>query len=229
MERVPGAHAAALVDAEGETVDYAGDGEPFHLRVAAAHWKIVLEAALRQSALAGLEWMSVRSSRRSFLVTALPDGYALVVLLARAAGFAGWSRALDHCRRSLAREAGWAPRSTREVAPPRWLAVDVVCDDRGRPRSIRLAEDEGRVDIIGALASPAPGPSRSPASGPSRRERAWRVRLESGLEATLVREAGDFWYLDDALVTARPPNKPQGSRGGTRVRAGPRMSSRKSH
>ena len=38
VERVPGAHAAALVDAEGETVDYAGDGEPFFLRVAAAAW-----------------------------------------------------------------------------------------------------------------------------------------------------------------------------------------------
>ena len=37
-----GAQAAALVDAEGETVDYAGRVAPFDARVAAAEWRLVL-------------------------------------------------------------------------------------------------------------------------------------------------------------------------------------------
>ncbi len=34
------AHGAALVDAEGETVDYAGSLSPFEIRVAAAEWRL---------------------------------------------------------------------------------------------------------------------------------------------------------------------------------------------
>jgi hypothetical protein len=37
-----GALAAALVDGEGETVDYAGLLSPYEIKVAAAEWRIVL-------------------------------------------------------------------------------------------------------------------------------------------------------------------------------------------
>ncbi len=42
LRATSGARAAALVDFEGETVDYAGVLDPFELRIAAAHWQIVL-------------------------------------------------------------------------------------------------------------------------------------------------------------------------------------------
>ncbi len=46
-----GALAAALVDGEGETVDYAGLLSPYDIKVLAAEWRIVL-AVLHDSRLA---------------------------------------------------------------------------------------------------------------------------------------------------------------------------------
>ena len=46
VERVPGARCAALVDRDGETVDYGGRGSPYEMRVAAAHLRIVFDEAL---------------------------------------------------------------------------------------------------------------------------------------------------------------------------------------
>src|ERR1700730_10328586 len=40
--RLPGAFAAALVDGEGETVDYGGKVDPFDAKINAAHWRLVL-------------------------------------------------------------------------------------------------------------------------------------------------------------------------------------------
>src|SRR5690606_4631405 len=68
-----GARAAALVDQEGETVDYAGTVDPFEVKIAAAEWQLVL-ATLERSQVA--DWrdtrlLVVRSARRSFAAMAL--------------------------------------------------------------------------------------------------------------------------------------------------------------
>ncbi|MEO8876512.1 MAG: hypothetical protein ABI461_13060, partial [Polyangiaceae bacterium] len=42
IERIPGAFAVGLVDREGETVDYAGQVTPFDIKVAAAHFQIIM-------------------------------------------------------------------------------------------------------------------------------------------------------------------------------------------
>ena len=80
-----GALAAALVDQEGETVDYAGTVEPFEIRVAAAEWRLVLRA-LGSSLVPGwaeTNQIIVRARQRSFAVVALPEGYAIVLEVAR--------------------------------------------------------------------------------------------------------------------------------------------------
>ena len=46
------AHAAALVDKEGETVDYAGRISPYEIRVAAAELRLVLAFRVPQRSLA---------------------------------------------------------------------------------------------------------------------------------------------------------------------------------
>jgi hypothetical protein len=183
---MPGARGAALVDSEGETVDYAGRAKPFDVRVAAAHWRIVLDEARATSGLRDVRSIAVRAARASYLVQVLPDGYALVVLMMRSAGFSGWQRAVASCAHALGEEAGW--RHGAAELPPRWFPVTVLRDERRRPAAVRADGRLHPLEILGTLQA-----------GLSRRERAWRIRFESGLEATLVREPGGACYLDEKL------------------------------
>jgi hypothetical protein len=201
--RVPGARAAALVDRDGETVDYAGEADAFGLRVAAAHWRIVLCEAERQRSLHALKWLAVRAARRSYLVHALPDGYALVVALSRAAGFVGWQRAVAACVRALGEEAGWPAASA-----PRWFPVEIVCDDRRRPCSARVESRVHTIEILGTLVRSTLRTVSDARAPPVRGERGWRVRFDTGVEATLVREPGGTWYTDESVQRAGAPRKP---------------------
>jgi hypothetical protein len=195
---VPGARGAVLVDLHGETVDYAGEAPPFDLRVAAAHFRIVLNEAAAQPSLVGLDWLVVRAARKSYLIHALPDGYALVLLFARAAGFVGWHRAVVACRRALDAEAGW--KWSGSPATP-WFRFEVVSDGRRRPRSVRVAGRLRPVEILGVLAED-PGSEQAMRQHLTRGERGWRVRFETGMEVTLIREPGGFWYSDEPLDAA---------------------------
>jgi hypothetical protein len=186
VARIPGARGAALVDCEGETVDYAGRAKPFDVRVAAAHWRIVLDEARATRELRDVRSIAVRAARASYLVQALPDGYALVVVMMRSAGFSGWQRAVAACVHALGEEAGWKRGAT--VLPPKWFPVTVLRDERRRPAAVRADGRLHPLEILGTLQA-----------GLSSRERAWRIRFESGLEATLVREPGGACYLDEKL------------------------------
>jgi hypothetical protein len=200
LQRLPGARAAALTDAEGETVDYAGEFPPFDLRLAAAHWCIVLHELARSRAFVEPLSFVVRADRWSYLIWALPDGYALVVVLGRRAGMSRASRALVACERALCVEAGWRVRASL----PRWYPVVVHCDKRKRPLRVRdraarveshaaPLEHPHAVHVLGAVVDLAP------------RERGYRVRLASGAELTLLREPGGAWYSDEILDLADPP------------------------
>jgi hypothetical protein len=204
LRRVPGARAAALVDSDGETVDYCGRGSPYEVRVAAAHFRILLDEARGQPSLSGVRSIVVRAARASFAVQALPDGYALVVRLARGGGFRGLVRAIPACIQSLSEEAGW------RAAPCAWYAVDVTESHRGapvdaRPSGAARAGQASSVEILGRYRAALP-----------EHERAWRVRLSTGVELTLVRESGGFWYADEPLTAKaasgargiRPPSQP---------------------
>jgi hypothetical protein len=191
VRRVPGARAAALVDFDGETVDYAGRLDPFTLKLAAAHWRIVLH---QMEATGGpdVRWLWARAAGSSYLVNALPEGYALALVLGRGAGFGGWRRAVASCARDLGNEAGWSWRGT---PPPPWFPVDAVTDSRRRPVAMHCGERERAVEVLGTVAG-----------GLGRRERGWRVRFDSGVEATLVREPGGLWYSDEAPDGHKSPS-----------------------
>ena len=186
VARLPGARGAALVDSEGETVDYAGRAKAFDVRVAAAHWRIVLDEAREKPAISDVRSIAVRAARTSYLVQALPDGYALVVVMMRSAGFSGWQRAVASCAHALGEEAGW--KADASEMPARWFPVTVLRDEKRRPAAVRADGRLHPLEILGTLQE-----------GISGRERAWRIRFESGLEATLVREPGGACYLDEKL------------------------------
>jgi len=191
LTATPGAIGAALVDAEGEAVDYAGDRiDPYDLKVAAAHWRIVLQDIERGplTERGGMpRRLVVRTTKRAFVLDALPEGYALLSILHRTAAFGHADRALDAALRDLYREAGWA-------APPglfRWHPVEVEVEHH-RPKRIRVHKHWVPVTVIGKVAA-----------GLQRGEVGYRVGIDrSTSELTLVFGRDDAWYADaepDAL------------------------------
>jgi hypothetical protein len=195
IDRVPGARAAALVDSEGETVDYAGAVDPFEVRVAAAHWRIVLDHAAAQPSLLRLRTVAVRATRRSYLVSTLREGYALVAVLVRGAGLFACHRALWVCARTLGEEAGWSWDDADK--PPLWVPLEVVADAHHRPRAVKHRGRARGLDVLGSLVSRPLLGALGAFEAARLRERAWRVRFETGVEAMLVREPGGFWYADE--------------------------------
>lgn len=188
IERVGGALSALLVDSLGETVDYAGRGDLFDMRIAAAHLQIVLRELGTIAWLGEPRWLVIRGAHRSFAATALPDGYVLIVLLRPRAAFTISTRALKVCTRALAQEAGWTlveVAKSEGVKQRSWFFTNVETDRRGRPTHI--GEKRMPVEVIGAV------------MGLSVRERGFRVRTEAGGELTLVREPRSRWYADEQV------------------------------
>jgi hypothetical protein len=197
-----------LVDVEGETVDYAGQSTPYAIRVAAAHWRIVLRQAREGRLLAQTKTLAVRAARTSFVVYSLPEGYALVIVLSAAAGLPSWRRGLAICAANLAAEAGWGtagkePRRGRGPADPQdvlpWYPVEVACDPPRRPCSLRMGESTLPIEILGSIVE-VQGVTATRGRGRALHEnvRGWRVRVGNE-EATLVREPGGLWYADQPL------------------------------
>lgn len=188
---IPGCYAAAFVDQEGEAVDVAGLGEEFDVKVAGAHLRIVL-AELAETRQKGPGFL-ISADRKSFLVRAMPEGYALVLVLAPRASFHVSERALGRCVTALAREAGF-----EMPEPPTWVPVEV--EPRGK-RNLRPERLRARPAIYGGYSAPAKWQSLHVLGslvGLNRGERGYRVRLEGGLELTLVREPLGRWWSDEA-------------------------------
>jgi|SRR5580692_327927 hypothetical protein len=195
VARVPGARAAALVDHQGETVDYAGRLDAFSVRVAAAHMRIILQDLAQHEGLARAPTsIAARTTRGGFAVYALPDGYAVALLLSHKARLTGHTRALSAMASQLADEVGWPAPAGRE---PHWHAVEVITDSLGRPKGLRVKGELEPLDALGRFES-----------GLGWRQRGWRVRFSSGVEAMLVRELGGFWYADETPMSPTPPEKP---------------------
>lgn len=190
-----GALAAAFVDAEGETVDYAGLLSPYEIKVAAAEWRIVLEV-VRGSRIPGFQHVAgvtVRAARRSFLMESLPDGYAIALCLPQHQ-FNVSRRALAQAIRELAHEAGLSVPKPRGHAT--WARVKVRIPSgpgagfRSRPDALWLADAWSPITLLG----------RYQARDLSRSELGFLARLASGAEVFLVREPLDVWFIDDASV-----------------------------
>jgi hypothetical protein len=189
LDATPAGLAAVLVDYDGETVDYAGAVDPFDLKVAAAHWQIVLSEVRGISALGQVRGLVVAARARSYFLRAMHEGYAVMLIVHRSAAFSVSERALQDASARFAREAGWPP-------PPdaaRWFHVDVEATptDRTRPAKVRVAGAWQPVEVMGSMV------------GLRAREKGYRVRLPSGVEMILVRERMGRWFCDEQPDQAR--------------------------
>lgn len=185
-----GVVGAALVDAEGETVDYAGWLDPFDIKVAAAEWQLVV-GVLRESKVP--TWpesrqLLVRASLRSYAVIPLSEGYAIVATLTRYC-FEVSGRALAQAVRELCTESGLSPPSYLAHARERWTRVEVQTnplDDR-RAQAVWHGGRWRVLEILGRYTDADLGPH----------EVGYRARLATGAEFALVRERLGLWYADD--------------------------------
>lgn len=186
VEQTPGALGAALVDGQGEAVDYVGDYiDPFDIKVAAAHFRIVLNdindgrLAVEGGPTARLV---VLTDKRGFVLTSLPEGYALLSILKANAALGHADRSIDATLRGIYREAGWP-------SPPgafRWHPIDVEIDPRARPHRIRVRHQWTAVQPIGRVVH-----------GLQPGEVGWRVDVPAAeCEITLVLGRDDRWYGD---------------------------------
>jgi len=183
-----GALAAALVDSEGETVDYAGTLDPFDVKVAAAEWRIVLRVANEARA---PQWQAtsqiiVRARTRSFAIVKLTEGYAIVLQLMPQC-FRISQRAIAEARREIAEEARFAPSVAEAGTQETWVRIDVQTRPCSRtPQALWWTGQWHPLEILGRYAR------EQLAHG----ELGFRARLPSGAEITLVREPFGLWYAD---------------------------------
>lgn len=183
VEAIPSARGAALVDQEGETVDYAGQLEPFDLKVAAAHWQIVLGDMRETPHLADARQITVRARGRGYVVRQLPEGYALVLVLHPHAAFSVSERTIDEIDAQLYAEVGWP----LPVTDTKWFRVEVetLPPEHMRPKRLRAGGRWHSVEVMGAMVGLRP------------REKGFRVRLPNGAEMLLVRECRNRWFADE--------------------------------
>jgi len=183
-----GAVAAALVDSEGETVDYAGGLDPFDIKVVAAELRLVL-SRLTQSKVpfwADTFEMFVRARSRSYALIRLDSGYAIVLQLARHRAELV-TRGLGEAVQEISREAG-LPIPRRFSRGERWkrVAVRAAAKDHTRPHLVWHQGGWREVTILGLFRDP----------DFRRRDRGYRARLANGAEIFLVREPLGRWYAD---------------------------------
>lgn len=194
--RATGASASALVDREGETVDYAGHRSPFEIRVAAAEWRLALDLT-RHAPVPGftnIEELWVRARLRSYAVVAVGEGYAIVLELPRYCSKVS-RRALAQAIRELGDEAGLVVPGQGRSGRWSWVEVRAAPDDPLRPEALWHDQRWEPVTVLGRYRS----------GDLERREVGYLARLPSGAEFSLVREALGRWFVDAPVGSGRPP------------------------
>ncbi|MBN1612645.1 MAG: hypothetical protein JW940_38835 [Polyangiaceae bacterium] len=196
-----GALAAALVDSEGETVDYAGTLDPYDIKVGAAEWSLVLRIAteVKASHWQGTSQIIVRAEARSFAVVRLTEGYAIVLQLMPRC-FRVSQRALAEARREIAEEARLDPSVATAERPEPWVRIDVQTRPGSRaPIALWWAGQWHPLEILGRYAR----------AQLARGELGYRARLPRGAEVTLVREPFGLWYADQLPDCRSRPSRPR--------------------
>jgi hypothetical protein len=189
--------SAALVDAEGETVDYAGCLEPFDIRVAAAEWSLVVRtlAGTRTLDRGDTFHLCFRGKKRSFAVILLSQGYALVVETP-AGSLLLSKRAVTQAVHEISIEAGLLVPETWTLMHERWTRVSVKADRHlRRPTAIWCFESWQPVTILGRIRRDQLG----------RSEAGYRIRIADEGETTLIREPFNRWYAEEWADFQRKP------------------------
>ncbi len=209
VEAVPLAAGAALVDAEGETVDYAGYLDPFDLKVAAAHFGVVLHDIRSFRPMKEVKEIRVRAKKRAYLLRVLDSDYSLILVLHKYSGFSVSRRALRETESRLCIEAGLEQTDL----DPIWYRVEVETA-LGRPLRLRAPSQYAELKLpVSARAPSTIRPlteMRDPLTwvdvevigalmGTPSKERGFRVRLANGAEMTLIREPNRLWFVDEPL------------------------------
>jgi len=185
VESTVGCMAAVLVDGEGETVDYAGNLTAYELKLAGAHFQIVLRDLCQRAepdrgAHASSRCVVTRAEHFGYVVRELFGGYVLVVVCTPAGVFCVSPRALRQVEVELCSEAGF-PVSAHLA--PDWARVRVRLSRGGEPAELQhLSGRADRVEVQRALAHVREF------------ERAYQVRTADGRELVLVREPSGVWY-----------------------------------
>ncbi len=191
LDAMPYLRGGAIVDFEGETVDFAGEVDTFELRVAAATMQLMLSELRQNAHFEQLREVRLSTGKQGYVVRVLDDSYSLVLIPRPLATFVLSERVLLEVEHRILIEAGLAPR-----APLDWFRAEVRLDGRRRPTKIRAAASlldlESPpwldVEVLGAVVEQAATP------------RAFRVRLESGAELTLLREGRSLWFVDGPIA-----------------------------
>lgn len=181
-----GVLGAALVDGDGEAVDYAGRVDSFDIRVSAAEWRIIL-ARLGRSPFPpwrDTRQLMVRGVNKSFGAVLLPEGYALVVQLVPRC-FRVSPRAISEASREICENAGLP---LPEPPSAQWRRVQVTESPapHRRPQLVWVNRKWLPVEVLGRWVDPELLPN----------EIGYRVRLLGGEEITLVREPLAHWFAD---------------------------------
>jgi predicted regulator of Ras-like GTPase activity (Roadblock/LC7/MglB family) len=190
--RATGATAAALVDREGETVDYAGALPAFDVRVMAAEWQIALRC-VRAATVLGLdetEQVVIRAAKTGYQMVWLGEGYALIIQFGRGR-FGVSQRAVGEAVRELCDEAEFAVPKQRQLASRwgRWVSIEVrtAASEPRRPVAAKVGNDWCELEVLGRV------DPREVARG----DVAFRARLKTGAELTLAREPFGRWYVEE--------------------------------
>src|SRR5690606_27103312 len=127
---------AALVDPEGETVDYGGVGDPYDIRILAAELRLLQQRLAEAPHLSQADQFMVRGQRKTFLLQALPEGYALAAQLPQGISEPS-QRAVAVASERLSQEAGFRTGNT-DVLRCRELAVEEACGGTHRPEAVSV-------------------------------------------------------------------------------------------
>lgn len=187
----PAILAAVFVDDEGETVDYCSALPAYDARVAGAHLRVVMDrvrAFARRLGGGHPSSVEVTGAQRDFVVRALGEGYALVVVLEARGITQSLLGAVEDAVEKLRREAGITPPTWDPVAPglrvatrraTGWPFAPSAFVEGGRRH--RIADVLGRWEEGGGLAGD--------------RLVCFRVRTESDDELTLAYDATEQRWM----------------------------------
>ncbi|MAQ17690.1 MAG: hypothetical protein CMN30_23205 [Sandaracinus sp.] len=184
--------AVALVDSEGECVDYCSVVEPYEAKVAGA----LLGLALRQvghfaaaTDIGRVGTMEILADERDLVVRNMGEGYSLAMVAEAGAIDQDVMATLRRVSRRVGEEAGLPPPGWDSDEPGLWVATREAVGWAFAPVAFKEGDGDpvAVIDVIGRWEERG-GLVGSPLT-------CFRVRLEDGSEATLAFDEGESLWM----------------------------------